>query len=180
MKCLLINILLFISTFVLAQVDSTTLQFLNGVMKRKNDSATIFYTNKVHSGMYDFMMSKSVIKKTIKDIGGTNKDRLHLTSAEAKLLKQHLIEARDQHWPEQLFTNSKSISVDSTQSFLIQNRDKELYLFSKPVFIRNNTIALFYVVRLCCGGIYGPVDLSFYRKENDGWQRWIRVDGGAF
>lgn len=180
MKAFLIIILLSISTLVFAQLDSTTFQFLNSVIKRKTDSSTIFYTDKVDSGMYSNMVNKSLIKKTIKDIDKRNKNKLHLTTREIKYLKQRLEGNNLQQWPENLFTNSKRIANDSTHLFLVKDRDRDLYLLSKPIFIRGNAIALFYVAHLCCGGIYGPVDLSFYKKENNKWQKWIRIDGGAF
>lgn len=180
MRTLFSTILLLISILGFTQEDTTTLSFLNDVILRKHDTASIYYTDKVDSGMYDYMMKKSLVKRTIKDIGKTTSDKLILSPDEVTYLKQHLIAAKDKIWSEGLFINSTRISADSIHSFLTQNRGRDLYLFSQPTFIRNNTIALFYVVRLCCGGIYGPVDLSFYRKTGDAWQRWIRIDGGAF
>ena len=174
------TILLLISILGFTQEDTTTLTFLNNVIIRKNDTSSIYYTDKVNAGMYDYMMKKSLVKRTIKDIGNATNDKLILTSEEVTYLKQHLITAKDKIWSDNLFINSSRISVDSTNSFLIQNRNRDLYLFSQPIFIRNKTIALFYEVHLCCGDIYGSVDLSFYKKNRDVWQRWIRVDGGAF
>jgi hypothetical protein len=180
MRAFLIIIFLSVSTLAFGQLDSTTFQFLNSIIKRSTDSSTIFYTDKVDSGMYSYLMNKSVVKRTIKDINKRNKNKLYLTTAEIKYLKQNLDCNNSQQWPENLFTNSKRIPHDSTYSFLIKDRNRDLYLLSKPIFIRGNTIALFYVAHLCCGDIYGSVDLSFYRKEANKWQKWIRVGGGAF
>jgi hypothetical protein len=162
------------------QEDTATLHFLNNIIKRKSDKSLIYYTDRVDAGMYDYMMKKQLLKSPIKAIGSTSKSTLTLTSAEINQLKHSLTTAKSHKWREDLFSSSKRISSDSTHSFLISDRNKDLYLFSLPAFIRNNTIALFYVVHLCCGGIYGPVDLSFYRRENGKWQKWITIDGGAF
>lgn len=180
MKAFLFIIFLLVSNLVFGQLDSTTFQFLNSVIRRKHDLSIIFYTDRVDSGMYSYMMNKSVIKRIITDIDKRNKDKLYLTSGEIKYLKQRLDSDNSQQWLEDLFINSKRITNDSVRSFLIEDRNRDLYLLSNPIFIRENTIALFYVAHLCCGGIYGPVDLSFYRKEGNKWLKWICVDGGAF
>ena len=176
----MLSILLLVSVAASAQEDSTLMEFLENVIKRKSDSSMICYTSKLHPGMYDFMMEKILIKRKIRDISKLNKDKFILTSQEIKLLKSDMTEAKEQTWKEDLFLKSKRIQADSIQSFLVSDQNKELFIFSKPSFIRNNTVAFFYVVHLCCGGIYGPVDLSFYKKETSGWKRWIRIDGGAF
>lgn len=180
MRAFLTIFSLFVFFFCFGQEDTTTLHFLNNIIKRKSDTSLIYYTDKVDVGMYDYMMKKKLLKRHIKAIGSTNKSTLTLTSAEVNQLKQSLAASKSHQWQEELFPSSKRISSDSTHSFLFSDRNKDLYLFSRPSFIRDNTIALFYVVHLCCGGIYGPVDLSFYRKENGKWQKWIMIDGGAF
>jgi hypothetical protein len=180
MRTPLSTILLLITLFGCAQGDTATLDFLNHVITRKHDTSAIFYTDKVDAGMYDNMMKMSLSKRTIKDIGNATNDKLTLTSEEIAYIKEHLTTAKNKTWNDDLFTNSTRIPTDSSHSFLSQNRSRDLYLFSQPVFIRKNTIALFYVVHLCCGGIYGPVDLSFYRRNGKTWQRWIRIDGGSF
>lgn len=180
MRALLTILSLTISFFSFGQEDTATLHFLDNIIKRKSDTSLIYYTDKVDAGMYDYMMKKQLLKKHVKAIGTTNKATLTLTSAEINQLKKTLTTSKSHQWQEELFEGSIRIPSDSTHSFLFNDRNKDLYLFSRPAFIRNNTIALFYVVHLCCGGIYGPVDLSFYRRENGKWQKWITIDGGAF
>lgn len=180
MRTLFSTILLLFSNLSYTQDDTTTIDFLGQFVTRKHDTSSINYTDRVDTGMYDYMMKKSLIRRKIKDIGNLNRDKLILTTKEIASLKQQLASAKEKIWKENLFINSERIASDSIHSFLLQNRDRDLYLFAQPAFIRNNTIALFYLVRLCCGGIYGPVDLSFYRKNGNKWVRWIRIDGGAF
>lgn len=180
MRIILAFISLFPFLFSFAQEDTATLNFLKDVVKRKSDRSLIYYTDKVDAGMYDYMMRKVLRKRRINDLSATNKATLTLTRGEINHLQQSLAASKKFEWQQGLFTSSKLIISDSTHSFLFSDREKDLYLFSKPAFIRNNTIALFYVLHLCCGGIYGPVDLSFYRRENGKWQRWIRIVGGAF
>ncbi len=180
MRTLFSTILLLFSTLSYTQDDTTTLNFLSQFIIRKYDTSSIYYTDKVDAGMYEYMMKKVLIRRKIKDIGNLNRDKLILTTQEVAYLNQQLSSAKERTWKENLFINSERISSDSTLSFLLRNRKSHLYLFTQPAFIRNNTIALFYVVHLCCGGIYGPVDLSFYRKNGNQWERWLRVEGGAF
>ena len=178
MSSLFSTILILIPTLSFTQDDTTILNFLNDVIK--HDTSSIYYTDKVDAGMYEYMMKKSLIKRRVKNINKASSDKLILTSKEVAYIKEKLVTAKDKIWKNDLFMNSVRIPSDSIQSFLTQNKNRDLYIFSQPTFIRNNTVALFYVVHLCCGGIYGPVDLSFYKKSGKQWQRWIRVDGGAF
>lgn len=180
MRIIFSTILVLFLNLGYAQDNSTTLNFLSQLITRKHNTSLIYYTDKIDSGMYDFIIKKSLVRRKIGDLGDLNRDKLILTKKEVDYLKQQLTSAKGKTWKENLFINSERISADSMHSFLGQNRDKDLYLFSQPAFIRNNTIALFYVLHLCCGGIYGPVGLSFYRKKGAKWEMWLRIEGGAF
>lgn len=180
MRIIFSTILVLFSNFSYTQDDSTTLKFLSQLVSRKHDTSSIYYTDKIDSGMYDHIIKKTLGRRKIRDIGGLNRDKLVLTKKEVDYLKQQLTSAKEKIWRDSLFINSKRISADSMASFLVQNRDSDLYQFSQPAFIRNNTIALFYVLHLCCGGIYGPVGLSFYRKNGTKWEMLLRIEAGAF
>jgi hypothetical protein len=107
-------------------------------------------------------------------------------------------------WPENLFSNSKRIDADSIWDFMQQSnarplaRDNEfssqpdslamvtlrskyhyVFKFARPIYIRDNTVCLLSVGGIC-GGDCGIVETSFYKKEGDGWKKWIRVSGGVF
>jgi hypothetical protein len=172
--------ILFAPLFSSGQEDTATLHFLNDVLKRKHDSATIYYTDQVDKGMFDYMMNQRLLKRRIKDLNATNKVRLKLTHLEIMQLNQSLATSRDYQWKEGLFEHSKRIPVDSVHLFLLANRNNDVYLFSRPAFMRNNTLVVFYVVHLCCGGIYGPVDFSFYHRVRGKWVKWFQIGGGAF
>lgn len=125
-----------------------------------------------------------------------------LTKAEKKYLLTNI--KRKTNWPDNLFANSKRINADSLWTFLNQeninritninkaalNQDSLAYkkatrqfpfvfVFTKPVYIRNNTICLISFAAMC-GRDCGRDEISFYKKENNVWTKWIVVSAGDF
>lgn len=180
MKLVHLAILILAGGSCFAQNDQETLKFLHEIIKRPKDSATIYYTDKTDPVPVQYMLRKIKAGKPLHDARNIARATLILSSRELASLKDQLNSARGQAWKEGLFAQAASISPDSARSFLSRDRGRILYMFSRPAFIRKGTIAFFYLARLCCGDIYGPVDLAFYKKTATGWEHWISVDGGAF
>jgi hypothetical protein len=132
----------------------------------------------------------------------TKEDSLLLTKTEDQYLRKQL--SKKTKWPEELFRGSKGIPMDSMWSYLEQqgvikyekikkadstrdmaaiNKLQRLYsyvfVFTKPIYIRNKTICLVSYAAMC-GGDCGINGVTIYKKENNRWAEWIEVESGAF
>ena len=125
-----------------------------------------------------------------------------LTKAEQNYLLSQL--GQQMVWSDSLFPNSKRINADSMWTFLRQmNAQRVLslnqaasqkdtvtiknlkyyypyvFIFAKPIYIRNNTVCLI-AFSAMCGGNCGQTETSFYKKINNEWTKWIIVSAGDF
>lgn len=60
-----------------------------------------------------------------------------------------------------------------------QIENANTFQFSPPIYFRNNSIFIFYFIRLC-GSLCGVEELSFYRLENGNYKKWFVLTGGVF
>ena len=107
-------------------------------------------------------------------------------------------------WTDNIFTDSKLINSDSMWTYLSQENKKRIvdmnqavlskdtltlkklqyyysyvFAFTKPIYIRDNTICLISFAGMC-GIECGREETSFYKKENNEWTKWIIVSAGDF
>ncbi|HUS02880.1 MAG TPA: hypothetical protein VMY77_14180 [Chitinophagaceae bacterium] len=143
-----------------------------------NKHEEIVYTHRLNKGVLEYDTKEFI--KTSTRFFNKKGDTLILSKSEKKYIITQLRIIKDHVWKDSLFNFSHRIPEDSTASYLKANKARELYQFSKPIFIRNNSICLIYMMRLCCGGIYGPTHLGFYKIQNGFWKNWITVFSGAF
>lgn len=125
-------------------------------------------------------------------IGFINKQPLVLSNLEKSEIIKHLRKYENHIWEENLFPNSKTTVRDSVLhvGFMQQNeawakeaKSKQLrasaFIFSKPCFIRNNTIAFVSFTDLC-GGECGDVESSYYIKYDNQWHQAKSLESGNF
>ncbi|MEH6538444.1 MAG: hypothetical protein V7719_18760, partial [Psychroserpens sp.] len=80
-------------------------------------------------------------------------------------------------------SNKKNlIQVNKTEilEFLKADRNRELKIISKPIFIRNDTIVCLFSTHLCCGDFLGHSTLCLYKKIDGKWKRWIHLTHGDY
>lgn len=133
-----------------------------------------------------------------------NSNFIILSEQEKELLRVESQKNNQSCWDPNLFTNSILVKKDSMWSFLeakrIQliglqkqnyanqdtalknlafDRSQWLFAFSKPIFLRDDTICLVNFIALI-GKIDGDQQLAFYRKENGQWKCWIIINSGSW
>ncbi|RYE32416.1 MAG: hypothetical protein EOP42_09455 [Sphingobacteriaceae bacterium] len=142
------------------------------------DKLPITYSDTVHQ--YDLKYLKSAL---IKDTLNSNfffgkKDnskQLILTKDEKKYLLGKIDEQQGFIWPHSLFKgDQKSLVEQKNSTSKFKNFFQSIYSFSKPIFIRNDTICIFYY-GYYCGGECGKGSIEIYHKINEKWTTWISI-----
>jgi len=134
-------------------------------------------------------LKKFSVSKAIKDLHHPDKILL-LSRDEQRLIVSELDSIRNFCWPENLFARSKRVPWKELLSYAKYEpaydsltkrwaNDSYVYSFSKPVYIRNGTIAYFGMARMC-GGDCGQDEEAFYKYENGKWVKFISLGTGEF
>ncbi len=179
-------------------LEANSKTFVYKVIKQQPGSDTITYTDRIKPIAMP-SLEKILQKDRIPcyDIAGHRKTVFVPSATERKQILNATKDITKISWEDSLFSNSREISVDSMWSY-ISNRQKALsfssnstnninnivsycsiFQFSKPIFMRNNTIAIFYFMRLC-GSSCGVEDLSIYKFQNGTYERWLVIKGADF
>ncbi|MCU0351742.1 MAG: hypothetical protein MUF43_13095 [Flavobacterium sp.] len=151
-----------------------------------SDCPTIYYRESVDT---------EIIESTIQILSGKksfpiselymdeNKKPLTITSTEQKYLISELNKLKDFKWPSKMFPNSVKVTInDIRKVFSITNKYPEtksamcsiIYGFSKPIFIRDNTICL-YLSQEQYGESNSQSTFSFYKKNGAEWEEYADV-----
>jgi len=201
MKFLLVWILLVAHIQLLvAQTDEHEIKFIEKLIRETQPEGQIIYAEKISKN--DFKKLKDKIKvPSIYDRSKTvNQNYINLTSKEKNNLLQQLENCSVPFWKEELFPNSKIFKSDDAVSFIkksyldylenynnpnnteedrmtmVKNYQRPtIFKFSKPVYLRDNTMFFFYFSSTC-GDPCGFEEISFYKKENNQWVKWIVVE----
>jgi|GEM_PF-4826254 len=194
---------LFLSLLATGQTDTLSTNILEKIMRLEQPAHTIYYTDQLHSewisGIKDRLKSQRLVGYT----GFAGRKELYLTKDEKKHIDSCLVNLSAHLWEDSLFGNSKRISKDSMWGHIRKRREiyekarsaarqfdttvtmdntieqANVFQFSPPIFIRNNSICIVSFVRLC-GSECGVHELTVYRFQNGQYERWLFLDGGAF
>jgi hypothetical protein len=176
MRAFTLTIYLLSANSLYGQVDSLTINFLNDILTRDTVTGLIVYTQ-LEGPSY---LGPNVELKRKAGRAGNNKGQISLTNKEYKFIKRQWKSYKGFIWPDSLLNNSLRIEQDSVYNYLSADKKRNVYQFSKPIFIRNNSIALIHLTTLCCGQIYGSDHLVYFRKDNYGWKKWIFIREGYY
>jgi len=195
MKIKLLFILLMPGSFARAQtahfqlIDSIYLNWVNNYHDEKLNCDTFYYAETFDDYTIEIVRSQfeeSAVFYTSQDSATAGK--IIFTPAERKYIDGQLVNLNQQQWPDKLFPRSKVIKFE--QIDLIQNSINsqkldpllrlcyQVYVFSHPIFLRNDSICLFY---------FGNTDFAvkdgefwIYERKDSTWNklapvyRWIK------
>jgi hypothetical protein len=162
-----------------AKSDTAEVRFIENYARRNNDTTKIYYLDSMAlpSSILPLLKQKRIYYK-----GG---DFIQLSDSEKKYISEKYYDLKSSVWEDSLIPYSKCIKNDSSGKVLtaIQNlnrsrHSKWLYLwyFSKPIFLRNNTVCLFSVMAFNGSGYH---QTAFYKKDAEGkWNPWIVLGSG--
>lgn len=163
----------------------------------QNESLTQELLDDVQSNTYKFvemrvsrscipLMSKRNMLLLTKDAEKQYKhwhtqQTIDLTVSERKFLTEQTRLMVGAEWKENNFEKFKLINEDEVASYMKRNDGNNYLGVSKPIFFRNNEIALMYFVNLCCGYVGGGYYFyGFYKKIDGHWKEWIPIQSGNY
>jgi hypothetical protein len=195
---------LFFLTFeAKAQFDSLVLNTIYSEIRKAQPFGVINYGEKLPTQAIRNIIKSISKRKIISESAKPTKDSIWLTSIEIKYLQQQLEKLYHFIWRDEIFPNSKRHPTDSLESvvhhlnktlldsskllkdsasigkFYSSHRQFSLFNFSKPIFIRKNTIFLLFFLWFN-GTNSGSDGLFFYKKKDKVWKKWIVVQQGFF
>lgn len=204
-KILICNCLLQMSIFsAFCQTNIEDTIVLRKVFNEVSSQRQIAYVDSVNmNGYVPDVLMEAIQKGKITDTRKTRKpNSLTLTKAEQNYLLEQI--TQQTVWSDNLLADSRLIESDSMWVYLRQENTKRIaamnkaamendtlalkkarlnysyvFTFTKPVYIRDNTICLISFAAVC-GTECGRNEISFYKKENNEWGKWIVISAGDF
>ncbi|MEY8847301.1 hypothetical protein AB9K26_00675 [Psychroserpens sp. XS_ASV72] len=183
MKKIFYLFILFISQSILSQSQEYEKIFWDLVdVKLYPDTYTeIGYTKKINFDTFSLHLKLFKKRKTLTYNNGiTKEESITFSKKEKRLLIRELKKSKTYTW--NLSNEKELIQVESSNAlnFLMVDRNRELRIISKPIFIRDNEIVCLFSSHFCCGHYYGHATLCLYKKVNGKWKRWIHLTHGDY
>jgi len=149
--------------------DVQTTEFFMQYSKRKVHYAKLMQSNE-EIGKIKTIIQEKEITNRLNNTAADSNNTIILTVEEKEYLKNEL---------DKLALPESYNFLDNIPKYkLVKNFDskttKPVEWFSKPIFIRNNTLCLIYKATYC-GPLSGMGGWEFYRLVNEKWENWISL-----
>jgi hypothetical protein len=186
-----------LSSASFAQTDTSYLNFIYEGIRYGQQNGTIHYASNLKPFEIKEWAHKLYKKHLIGYVERDDQDTLTLTREERKYIQKQLKTSLNSSWPDKMFPDSKVLSADSINKFVQDtnlvilkarwemdtpgNRLNHVFWgfrFSRPIFLRGNSLLIFYLKRFATFG--GEENVIVYRKEGNSWKRWMLVYGVAW
>jgi hypothetical protein len=148
---------------------------------------TLYYTATIEPSIIDSTIARIAADKTFKIYSLYSKsgsDPLVLTEKEQSYLIDELKKLKQYKWPAGMFPASKAIGQGEIEATLgiteklktenERNMCSIIYTFSKPIYLRDSTIAL-YLAQQRYRTNYTQLEYDFYIKDENRWERYAQV-----
>jgi hypothetical protein len=203
MRQLTLIFLIVFSSSLFGQDNNDGLTIIEKWIRGFQPSGQIVYTNKLDNWAVD-QMNKGISERKISGVDLDSKQTIKLTKREQKYLFQKIELLRTNIWKDSLFLNSERIELDTVMKYIEDVRkgflkidpllcdtlvtlamqknriNTNVFTFSKPIFIRDNSICLIFTT-FTCGKQCGKAELTFYRLwHNREWIKYIVASAGIF
>ncbi|WP_316812890.1 hypothetical protein [Pedobacter heparinus] len=154
------------------------LEFIRSYFKEKEP---IVYTDKIDVAEYVYNLFVDICKKdTLRTY--KHEARLVLAKHEKDFILAEASKIKEKSFDGNLLKKSTLIprsklseifkgKINGWQKFT-KEYNGGFYSFSKPIFIRNETLCIFYV-DYACGNLCGNTEIAVYKKIKDTWTEWF-------
>ena len=150
----------------------------------KFECDSLYYTAKIEENIIDSTILKLKTRNEFEIYylyNGSYSTNLILSADEQRILCEELEKLKNHVWDKNLFPNSKRLDSESEIKSQLQSNEnlkteKEknmcsiIYTFSKPIYIRNNSICLYLDQKRYRRGDR-QLEFSFYIYENNRWEQ---------
>lgn len=178
-------------------IDSTTnkeTEFIEWFFKQHNnwpfaspkpDSIIVYYADKIHEPMLNEI--KKELQKEInwdyRENQPIKRNSLILTSNERDTIIQELNLMKEKRWDKKILENGKILKRETIEYMFcniygqlefFRKHPYGFYEFTQPIFLRNDSICIFYC-GLSCGTLCSDDRLMIFKKEEGKWKEWITV-----
>jgi hypothetical protein len=173
--------LLILIQIVHAQNDRASQLFIRAVIHEKGIVYSDSLGGSTISDMKKYLNSKSVDSYILPGTRAGKSGKFGFTKREKQYINNEIKQMGSLCWQPGLLDSSRLIKTDTVTkifkggnlfagwSYFRNNYGHDLYSFSKPIFLRNNTICLFYFGS-SCGHLCGGGGLYIYVRENGVWK----------
>jgi hypothetical protein len=101
---------------------------------------------------------------------------LRLTRNEIKYINSRISVIKQKSWEPNLVYFGELVTWDRFDEYVKSHPTRETYLFSVPIFLRKNSLALVSISKYPPGSVtYALQETAFYKKTNSGWKKWALV-----
>lgn len=180
MKSLLL-ISLFTLSIILSFAQNGTTKIFEDAVRSLKESNTIIYVDS--SINFYGLVSNYVKKGKLDGYFDTIKVSLNLERNEIRFLDKEFKKDSSFAWTANMLNNSLMTTYDSVNNhrlaFTNEQKDKRYFHFSRIVYFRNNSIAVFRLAEMyhySAGYDY----LFFYQKVDGKWKCYMKVNMGAW
>lgn len=155
--------------------------------REKFECDTMYYTADIETHIIDSTLNILKTKKSFEVYylySGDKSKSFKITSEEMEYIVQELEKLKKHRWEIELFPFSKRLEQSEIQETfnttekLATEKEKNMcsivYTFSKPIFIREKTIAI-YLDQKRFRTNYTQLNFSFYKKVNNRWEEFASI-----
>jgi len=174
----------FICVRLLSFTQDGTIKMFEDAVRTLKPSQPIIYLDSVIN--FYGLLSNSAKRGKLEGYFDSTKVTLKLGRNEIRFLDNAFKRDSTFSWKPGLFDHSLMITHDSVNKwqprFMPDQKDKKdnkYFCFSRIVYFRNNTMAVFRLTEMY-GFSAGYDYLFFYKKEENQWKRYMRVNLGAW
>jgi len=176
-----IIILLLFAKSLSAQEYEKDKKFINEVVSHEGKMIVLDHLNN-----YTIQTIRDDFKSDTVQYDAKNAGTLILTKAEQKYIHKQLEEMERPYLKADLFDSTQIVSPSSIhrlfkkgigegwEAFYKRYSPKGYYVFSKPIFLRNDSLCIFYY-GYSCGGLCGSGGLYIYKKTGSDWKPWLEL-----
>lgn len=153
----------------------------------KVDSTKLYYADGLNNNTLQFIENTIVAKDTLYSIWEADPEQnkyIVLDASEKRIINQELGKMQGKKlWSQKLFDNAQPLDrkmIDNIfcniigQFEFFRNYPNGFYEFSRPIFLRNESICIFYC-SLNCGSLCLDSNLLIFIKKDGKWEKWMTI-----